>query len=162
MNLHVLQKLFALSIMAILAISVVAGLSSQNALGQATQKVTPTAISNLTAGDFSGLTDNLIAARLGILGNNSESAYGAINAAGSGLFRLSSDAADGNETLIKQLTQQFRPLVTNLDTAREALRDENSTLALRNLNFADLNVLRITQELPSGGNNTQDAEEDEG
>lgn len=162
MNIHAPQKLFAVSIMAILAISIVAGITSQNTLAQSPQKLTPAARTNLTAGDFSGLTDNLVTARLGILGNNSESAYNAINAAGSGLFQLSRDAAGSNETLVKQLTKQFGPLVRSLDIAREALRDENSTLALRNLNNADLRVLSITQELPSEGNNTQDAEEDEG
>jgi hypothetical protein len=147
-----------------LAISVLSLGSSygQDVLGQAIQKQSAAARANLTSADFSALTDSLITARDGLLRNNSGSAYTAINAAGSGLFLLIQSETGSNETLFQQLTKQLQPIQNNLDNAREAMRNENTTQALRNLNNADLRLLGITQGLPSDGNTAPETEEDEG
>ena len=80
----------------------------------------------------------------------------------SGLFQLIRGETGANETLAQQLTKQLQPIQNNLDNAREAMRNENTSQALRNLNNADLRLLGITQGLPSDGNTAPETEEDEG
>ena len=104
---------------------------------------------NLTSASFEPVIGSLLAGRQAILNNNSESAYGSINAAGSQLFQLSNTAAGDNEDSAKQLASQFKPVHNSLDFARDALRDSNRTQALKGLNAADNNLLIIVQQLPT-------------
>jgi sensor histidine kinase regulating citrate/malate metabolism len=150
MNLQVSTKSFLPILLVTLALSMVVASYGQNTLGQTSQEQTAAAAANITAADFSPVTSNLITARQGVMINDSTSAFNAINTAGSELFRISQDAGGGNETLAKQLSNEFRPVQNNIDRTRDALRDNNSTQALRSLNTADLRVLTVIQELPPG------------
>jgi sensor histidine kinase regulating citrate/malate metabolism len=150
MNIQVCTKIFVPSLLSVFVLSMVAGPYGQDVLGQTTQEQTAAANANMTAADFNAVTSNLITARQGILINDSTSAYNAINTAGSELFKLRQDAAGGNETLAKELIKQFRPIQINIDSAHDAVQDDNSTQVLRSLNNADIRVLYVTQELPPG------------
>jgi hypothetical protein len=150
MNIKVYKITFISALFATLATSILVGSYGQIASGQTTPEQTAARSANMTASDFNGVTDNVITARQGILNNDSASAYGAINTAGSALFGLTQDAAGNNETLGKQLSKELKPVINNLDNARDALRDSNSTEAIRSLNTADLRLLEVIQELPPG------------
>jgi hypothetical protein len=155
MNVQISTKFFVYGLIASLGISLVVASYGHYALAQTSQGQTA-ASANVTAADFNAVTNNLIIARQGILNNDSISAYGALNAAGSDLFSLKQDAAGGNETLIKQLDRELGSIQRNIDLTRDALRDINSTQALRSLNTADLRLLNVTQGLPPG--EVEDAE----
>ena len=114
----------------------------------------------MTLADFNAVTNNLITARQGMLSNETVSAYNALNSASNDLFQLSQNAAGDDENLVKQIIKQFRPVQTNIDNARDALRDNNSTQALRFLNSADLRLLDITQGLPAGEVGAEEETED--
>jgi hypothetical protein len=144
------KKTLVCSLLAALLIFIVAGEYGKNAVGQTRQQQKATSSANMTVADFNPVTNILITARQGILNNDTVSAYTAINTAGGDLFGLSLDAAGGNETLVKQLINELRPVQDYLDNTRDALRDNNSTHALRSLNTADLTLLYITQGLPPG------------
>jgi hypothetical protein len=160
MKLQVSSETLITSFLAALVISVFAGLYAEDTLGQKNQKKTVAETVNMTAADFSSVSSNLISARQGVLNNDSTSAYDAINAAESELFILTQNTGDGNETLVKQLAKEFKPVLNNIDKARDALRDNNSTQALRSLNLGDVRILEIIQELPSGDAAEEDVEDD--
>ena len=123
--------------------------SGEETAEAATQNQSAVLRANLTSASFEPVIGSLLAGRQAILNNNSESAYGSINAAGSQLFQLSNTAAGDNEDSAKQLASQFKPVHNSLDFARDALRDSNSTQALKGLNAADNNLLIIVQQLPT-------------
>jgi hypothetical protein len=125
-------------------------LPGDNASGQANQVQPATVTANLTATDFNAVANDLVTARQGILNNDSASAYNAINAAGSNLFALNQDAAGGSEKLSQELSKELAPVLNNIDRTRDALRDDNSTMAIRSLNNADLRLLSIMEHLPPG------------
>lgn len=156
MKIHPSVKIVVTVLSATLLVSLIVGSPGQNALAQTNQERTAAAAAaaNLTAADFTGVTNDLITARLGILSNDSTSAYNAINTAGSDLFALNQDAAGGNETVAKELAKELRPVLSNLDKARDALRDSNNTISMRSLNTADLRLLDIIQVLPPGEEET--------
>ena len=104
----------------------------------------------MTTADFNSVTNNLVAARQGILTNDSLSAYTALKTTGSELFQLSQNVAGGDENLVKQIIKQLRPVQNNIDNTRDALREQNNTQAILHLNNADLRLLNVVQGLPPG------------
>ena len=101
-------------------------------------------MANLTTADLEPVISSLSEAREWILTNNNVSAYGAINMAGSELFRI--ELSDSSEALSKEL----RFVKNQIEQAREAIQNYNSSQALRHLYFTDLNLLKVTENLPSG------------
>jgi hypothetical protein len=134
-------------ILSALIITAFAASYRQNASGQTTQGETAAANANMTRADFNSVTENLITARQAILNNDSVSAFNAINTAGSDLFELSQNAAVGNETITKKLVSELRPVQNGLGNTRDALRDNNSTQALRSLNSVEVRLLETFQGL---------------
>jgi hypothetical protein len=105
------------------------------------------AMANLTQADFGPVTDNLNTARESLQTNDTTAAYNAVNSAGSELFGLANDQGEQN---MKAVMQQFKPLQDSIDSIRDALRNNDNTKALQQLNTADVELLKITQSLPSG------------
>ena len=116
------------------------------------------AIGNLTQADFNTVRDNLNTARESLQTNDTTAAYGAINSAESELFGLAIDQGEQN---MKALMQQFKPLQDTIDSARDALRNNDTANALQQLNTADVELLKITQQLPSGEQEEGGEEEEE-
>jgi hypothetical protein len=116
------------------------------------------ALANLTMADFDPMKTSLFTARGELMNKNLQSAYNAVNAAGSELFRVEQGVARSDA-----LSQQLRPLANQIDLAHDAIQNNNSSEALRHLNSADNQLLKITENLPpatvSGGGET-DEEED--
>ena len=102
---------------------------------------------NLTQADFGPVTDNLNTARESLQTNDTTAAYDAVNSVDSELFRLANDQGEQN---MKAVMQQFKPLQDSIDGTRDALTNNDTVKALQQLDTADVELLKITQKLPSG------------
>jgi hypothetical protein len=105
------------------------------------------AMGNLTQADFGPVTDNLNSARESLQTNDTAAAYAPLNTAGSELFGLANDQGEQN---MKALMQQFKPIQDSIDSTRDALRENDAAKALQQLNTADVELLKITQQLTPG------------
>ena len=150
MSFQAFTTTFVYSILVAMVVSIVAVSYGQDILGQVNQERTAAATANMTRTDFNALTENLIIARQGLMNNDSELAYEAINTAGNDLFELRQNVAGGDERLVNELTKQLKPEHNNIDRTRDALRDNNATQAIKSLNTADARLLIVTQGLPMG------------
>ena len=119
---------------------------------------TGAAMANLTQADFGPVTDNLNTARESLQTNDTTAAYAAVNSAELELFGLASDQGEQN---MKALMQQFKPLQDSIDSTRDALRNNDTANAIQQLNTADVELLRMTQQLPSGDQEVEEEEEGE-
>ena len=115
------------------------------------------AMANLTQADFGPVTDNLNTARESLQTNDTTAAYDAVNSAGSELFGLANDQGEQN---MKAVLQQFKPLQDSIDSTRDALRNNDTAKALQQLNTADVELLKITQQLPPGEQEGEEEEEE--
>jgi hypothetical protein len=132
-----------------------AGNQTQGGGAAATRAV----MGNLTQADFGPVTDNLNTARESLQTNDTTAAYDAVNSAESELFGLASGQGEQN---MKALMQQFKPLQDTIDSTRDALRNNDTAKTLQQLNTADVELLKITQQLPSGEEEGEEEEEEEG
>ena len=108
---------------------------------------TGAAIAGLTQADFSPVTDNLNTARESLQTDDTTAAYAAVNSAELELFGLANAQGEQN---MKAVLQQFKPLQDSIDSTRDALRNNDTAKAIQQLNTADVELLKITQQLPSG------------
>ena len=116
------------------------------------------AIGNLTQADFGPVSDSLNTIRESLQNNETTAAYDEVNSAGSELFGLANDQGEQN---MNSLMQQFKPLQDNIDSIRDALRDNDTSKALQQLNTTDAELLEITQQLPSEEQEGEQEEETE-
>src|SRR5918995_800487 len=84
------------------------------------------AMANLTQADFGPVRDNL-------------------NTVGSELFGLANDQGEQN---MEAVMQQFKPIRDSIDSTRDALRNGDAANALQQLNTADEELFKLTQQLP--------------
>jgi hypothetical protein len=63
------------------------------------------------------------------------------------LFGLANDQGEQN---MKALMQQFKPLQDSIDSTRDALSNNDTVKALQQLDTADVELLKISQQLPPG------------
>jgi hypothetical protein len=115
------------------------------------------AIANLTQADFGPVTDNLNTASESLEDNDTTAAYAAVNSAELELFGLASDQGEQN---MKAVMQQFKPLQDSIDSTRDALRNNDTAKALQQLNTADVELLKITEQLPSEEEEEEEQEEE--
>ena len=113
------------------------------------------AMANLTQADFESVIDNLNSASEALQANDTTEAYDAVNSVENELFEIATDQGEQN---MKTLMQIFKPLQDSVDSARDALRNNDTTNALQQLNSTDVELLKITQQLPAEGE--QEDEED--
>jgi hypothetical protein len=116
------------------------------------------AMGNLTQADFGPVSDSLNTVRESMQDNDTTTAYDEVNSAGSELFGLANDQGEQN---MNALMQQFKPLQDNIDSIRDALRDNDTSKALQQLNTTDAELLKITQQLPSEEQEGEQEEETE-
>lgn len=116
------------------------------------------ATGNLTQADFGPVTDNLNTARESLRTNDTTTAYGAVNSAGSELFGLANSQGEQN---VNALMQQFKPIQDSIDSTRDTLRNNDAVKALQQLSTADVELLKITQQLPPGEEEEGEEEEEE-
>jgi hypothetical protein len=114
---------------------------------QGAAAATRAVMGNLTQADFGPVTDSLNTARESLQTNDTTAAYDAVNSVDSELFGLANDQGEQN---MKALMQQFKPLQDSIDGTRDALTNNDTVKALQQLDTADVELLKITQKLPSG------------
>jgi hypothetical protein len=114
------------------------------------------AMGNLTQADFGPVSDSLNTVRESLQNNDTTAAYDEVNLVGSELFGLANDHGEQN---MNTLMQQFKPLQDNIESIRDALRDNDVAKALQQLNTADAELLKITQQLPSEEQEEEQEEE---
>ena len=107
---------------------------------------TQTALASLTQADLESVADDLAAATDALQANDTTEAYNAVNSIDHDLFDTVNDQGEQN---IKPLMEIFKPLQDNIDSARDALRNNDTANALQLLNSTDAELLKITPQLPA-------------
>ena len=103
-------------------------------------------LANLTQTDFESITEDLAEARQA-LQNNDTSGVDELSSASEELFQVISGQFDPDH--MAAITEQFKPLQTHIDQGRGAVLKNDHTKTLEEINSADSELLKITQELPS-------------
>ena len=95
-----------------------------------------------------------LAATEALQSNDTTDAYNTVNSIDHKLFDTANDQGEQN---IKPLMQIFKPLQDNIDSTRDALRNNDTANALQLLNSTDAELLKITPQPPV--EESQEAEE---
>jgi hypothetical protein len=115
-----------------------------NQTGSVAQNQTGTTTANLTQADFDQLTDNLNAAREAIQNNDPAGAVSEIGSAETELntlmTRLGGEDSPGGKQLVT--------LRNHIEMAQSASNDGDTLKASQEINLADTELLKITQNLP--------------
>jgi|GEM_PF-1830169 Na+/phosphate symporter len=119
---------------------------AQNATATNQTNQTQAALSALTEADLESVADDLAAATDALQANDTTEAYNAVNSIDHDLFDTVNDQGEQN---IKPLMEIFKPLQDNIDSARDALRNNDTANALQLLNSTDAELLKITPQLPA-------------
>jgi hypothetical protein len=110
---------------------------------------TGASIGNITSADFSTIQDNLDMARNAIFDNDTYTAFFAMNDADSALYGIVGGTS---------LQQQLKPFRDQLNNAQDAVANNDLAKALQDINSAGVELVKVTQQLPSG----EEGEEEEG
>jgi Na+/phosphate symporter len=119
---------------------------AQNVTATNQTNQTQAALSALTQADLESVADDLAAATDALQANDTTEAYNAVNSIDHDLFDTVNDQGEQN---IKPLMEMFKPLQDNIDSARDALRNNDTANALQLLNSTDAELLKITPQLPA-------------
>lgn len=119
---------------------------AQNTTASNQTNQTQAALSALTEADLESVADDLAAATDALQANDTTEAYNAVNSIDHDLFDTVNDQGEQN---IKPLMEIFKPLQDNIDSARDALRNNDTANALQLLNSTDAELLKITPQLPA-------------
>jgi hypothetical protein len=107
---------------------------------------TQTALASLTQADLESVADDLASATEALLANDTTEAYNTVNSIDLELFNTATDQGEQN---IKPLMEIFKPIQDNIDSARDALRNNDTANALQLLNSTDSELLKITPQPPA-------------
>ena len=110
------------------------------------------ALANLTQSDLESITEDLGQARQALQNNDTNGVLDELSSASEELFQVISGQFDPDH--MTAIAEQFKPLQTHIDQARGAALKNDNTQTLEEINSADSELLKITQELP-------DSEEEE-
>ncbi|MDF2768071.1 MAG: hypothetical protein K0S91_906 [Nitrososphaeraceae archaeon] len=105
------------------------------------------ALANLTQTDFESITEDLGQARQALQNNDTNGVLDELSSASEELFQVISGQFDPDH--MAAITEQFKPLQTHIDQGRGAVLKNDHTKTLEEINSADSELLKITQELPS-------------
>lgn len=115
------------------------------------------ALANLTQTDFESITEDLGQARQALQNNDTSGVLDELSSASEELFQVISGQFDPDH--MAAITEQFKSLQTHIDQGRAAILKNDQTKTLEEINSADSELLKITQELPPSG---EEEEEEEG
>lgn len=104
------------------------------------------ALVNLTQTDLELISEDLGQARQALQNNDTSGVLDELSSASEELFQVISGQFDPDH--MAAITEQFKPLQTHIDQARGAALKNNHTETLEEINSADSELLKITQELP--------------
>lgn len=105
------------------------------------------ALANLTQTDFESITEDLGQAQQALQNNDTSGVLDELSSASEELFQVISGQFDPDH--MAAITEQFKPLQTHIDEARGAALKNDHTKTLEEINSADSELLKITQELPA-------------
>jgi hypothetical protein len=105
------------------------------------------ALANLTQTDFESITEDLGQARQALQNNDTNGVLDELSSASEELFQVISGQSDPDH--MAAITEQFKSLQTHIDQGRGAELKNDHTKTLEEINSADSELLKITQELPS-------------
>lgn len=105
------------------------------------------ALANLTQTDFESITEDLAEARQALQNNDTSGVLDELSSASEELFQVISGQFDPDH--MAAITEQFKPLQTHIDQGRGAVLKNDHIKTLEEINSADSELLKITQELPS-------------
>jgi hypothetical protein len=106
------------------------------------------ALANLTQTDFESITEDLGEARQALQNNNTSGVLDELSSSSEELFQVISGQFDPDH--MAAITEQLKPLQTHMDQARAAVLKNDYTKTLEQINSADSELLKITQELEPG------------
>jgi hypothetical protein len=129
---------------------------AQNATGTNQTTQTQAAMSNLTQADLESVADDIAAATEALTSNDTTDAYNTVNSIDQKLFNTANDQGEQN---IKPLMEIFKPLQDNIDSARDALRNNDTANALQLLNSTDAELIKMTSQVPAEEQEEEEAEE---
>ena len=119
---------------------------AQNATATNQTNQTQAAMSNLTQADLESVADDMTAAIEALMSNDTTEAYNTVNSIDHELFDIANDQGEQN---VKPLMQLFKPLQDNIDSARDALRNNDTANALQLLNSTDAELIKMTPQVPA-------------
>ena len=128
------------------AVAAAASMQNQTMTNQTEGGGGAATLANLTQTDFESITENLAEARQALQNNDTSGVLDQLSSASEELFQLISGQFDPDH--MSAITEQFKPLQTHIDQARGAALKNNHTETLEEINSADSELLKITQELP--------------
>jgi hypothetical protein len=102
---------------------------------------------NLTRADLGPVTTALDSARDSILNNSSLEAYTFLNDADNALFRTAIEEGPSATMTIIKISE---PIRNHIESSQNALLADDLPSALDERNLAEVELVRITQELPAG------------
>ena len=160
-NLLVLIAATLLTITTTAANQMLLPLIQQNAVAQNTTATnqtnqTQTAMSNLTQADLESVADDIATAIEALMSNDTTEAYNTVNSIDQNLFNTANDQGEQN---IKPLMEKFKPLQDNIDSTRDALRNNDTANALQLLNSTDAELIKMTPQVPAEEQEEEEAEE---
>lgn len=112
------------------------------------------ALANLTQTDFESITEDLGQAQQALQNNDTSGVLDELSSASEELFQVISGQFDPDH--MAAITEQFKPLQTHIDEARGAALKNDHTKTLEEINSADSELLKITQELPASDDEEED------
>lgn len=112
------------------------------------------ALVNLTQTDFESITEDLGQAQQALQNNDTSGVLDELSSASEELFQVISGQFDPDH--MAAITEQFKPLQTHIDEARGAALKNDHTKTLEEINSADSELLKITQELPASEEEEED------
>ena len=112
------------------------------------------ALANLTQTDFESITEDLAEARQALQNNDTTRVLDELSSASEELFQVISGQSDPDH--MAAITEQFKSLQTHMDQGRAAVLKNDHTKTLSEINSADSELLKITQELPSSEEEEED------
>jgi hypothetical protein len=118
--------------------------TTANQTGTAMANQTATGLGNLTSGWFDGVESEISEARDAVHREDLHDAYRAISNADVTLFAISTDPNTGASMITLQ--EKFKPLDDPLTAALVALRNNDSAKALKEINTADAELLKLNQQ----------------
>jgi Na+/phosphate symporter len=129
---------------------------AQNATASNRTNQTQAAMSNLTQADLESVADDIASAIEALTSNDTTEAYNTVNSIDQSLFNTANDQGEQN---IKPLMEIFKPLQDNIDSARDALRNNDTANALQLLNSTDAELIKLTPQVPAEEQEDEEAEE---
>jgi len=118
-----------------------------NETAAADQQIATTEISDLMSADFETTRENLADVRQGLLDNNTKAALDALNSADNSLFAVIISQKGSQGSGQTTTNEQLNSLQTQIDSARDVLRNGNYVKSLEALNTADSQLFNMTQSL---------------